>query len=134
MKGLCPSKDKSSVESQPRKSMLRESARLEKDIISKDEDNERDTFASRAAATDVPIIDSPMTPPVGKLTNTTLLEGNKRKRNNRLATKKAIEPASLSAKAAEKTAGSSRKRRKSWTSLKEIAQSSERNMSIPFFL
>lgn len=76
------------------------------------------------------------TPPVKQVTS--LLDGSKRKRNR--SGKKAVEP--IAAISEVKTAGTSNKRkRRCWTSLKEIAQSSENdkrrnvdNFSIPFVL
>lgn len=119
--------------------MSHESARSDKSIISKDEANKTDMSTSGAAAMDVPITEIPATSPVMSLT-TASSEGQERKRN-RLAFNKSIEPPSTSAKVdAEKAIStSSKRRRKSWTSLKEIAKSSEHdsrtaNLSIPFFL
>ncbi|XP_028760711.1 uncharacterized protein LOC114739484 [Neltuma alba] len=127
MKGICPSKEKSSRESKHQQIPSHESGKPEKRIMNKDEANETNMFVSQAtAATDVPTIHSPA------------LEGSKRKRN-RLGSNKASEPPSMSAKKdAEKTIStSSKRRRKSWTSLNQIAQSSEHhsriaNLSVPF--
>lgn len=136
MKGICPSKEKSSTESKHRLIPLHESGKSGKGIMNKDEANETNVLASQAAATAVPTIHGPATSPSTSLT--TALEGSKRKRN-RLGSNKASEPASMSAKKdAEKAISSSSKRKsKSWTSLNEIAQSSEQksriaNLSIPF--
>ncbi|KAF7810287.1 RNase P Rpr2/Rpp21 subunit domain protein [Senna tora] len=123
MKGICPSKEKSSEESKLQKTILHQSSRLEEGIIKKDEANETDMFASRASSMDVPVIDSPATPPSLSL-NTGLLGGKKRKGID----------------AGKTISTSSKRRRKSWTGLKETAQNSENNnsrvvnLSIPFFL
>ncbi|XP_010255395.1 PREDICTED: uncharacterized protein LOC104596076 [Nelumbo nucifera] len=87
---------------------------------------------------------SPPTPLVG--TRTLLLEGKaKRRRQNRAGSNKAIETesnsAAMSAGSVVSAGGSSKRKRRSWCSLKEIAESSERestqniaNLKIPFFL
>lgn len=141
IKGLCPSKHKSSLEPKPlTKPIKHESSKLEKTIVSKDEANEIDVLASQVVAEDAPLNDgSPATPL--SIGTTTLLEGKKRRRNNSIS-KKATKTANMSAKVdVEKTVGtSSKRRRKSWTSLKEIAESNEHdksrlaNLTIPFFL
>ncbi|KAJ7952308.1 RNAse P, Rpr2/Rpp21 subunit [Quillaja saponaria] len=137
MKEIYPAKTKSSV-SKAQKTMLFKSSELEKGIGSKDGLNEQDLLASPAVQGDIPIMESPATPSLRNVT--TLLETKRRKRS---ASKKAAGPAGITAPAdAEKTGGSSSKRRrKSWTSLKEIAQSSGHdnsrsvaNLTIPFFL
>ncbi|KAL5193836.1 hypothetical protein HKD37_20G055993 [Glycine soja] len=123
IKGICPSKDKSSLESTPpSKSITSDSSKLEKGILSKDEANEINVFPLR----DVANVDGLATP---SSTNTTTLS------------KKAIKTINKSAKQVAKSASTSNKRRrKSWTSLKEIAQSNEHknnpiaNLTIPFFL
>ncbi|KAJ7944919.1 RNAse P, Rpr2/Rpp21 subunit [Quillaja saponaria] len=112
----------------------------DKGIGSKDEVNEQDLLASPTAPRDIPIKESHATP---LLRNVTTLLDTKRIKNNRSAANKAARPVGTSALAdVEKTAGTSSKRkRKSWTSLKEIAQTSEHgssrsvaNLTIPFFL
>ncbi|XP_061337307.1 uncharacterized protein LOC133284320 [Gastrolobium bilobum] len=139
IKRICPSRDTSSLESTPpTKPITHGSSKLEKSIISKDEANEIDMFTSRALAKDVALIDSLATPP--STSTTTLLEGKKRRRNS-LTSKKAIEMSGMSAKVeVAKSLSTASKRRKSWTSLKEIAQSNQHensqvvNLTIPFFL
>ncbi|XAR70295.1 hypothetical protein NMG60_11027104 [Bertholletia excelsa] len=97
-----------------------------------------DEIAFPTVTTDDAFRDSPATPSVK--TVTTLLEAKRRKRN-RSGSNKAVEPESSSAVSeADKSIGTSNKRkRKSWTTLKEIAESSERgnkrnitNLTIPF--
>ncbi|TKY70949.1 RNAse P, Rpr2/Rpp21 subunit [Spatholobus suberectus] len=139
IKGICPSKDKSSLESTPpSKSITSGSSKLEKGIASKDEANEINVFPSRVVAKDVALIDGLATP--SSTNTTTLLEGKKRRRDSSLS-KNTIKTTNMSAKELAKSAStSSKRRRKSWTSLKEIAQSNEHknsqvaNLTIPFFL
>ena len=140
IKGICPSKDKSSLESTPStKSITHESSKLEKGNICKDEANEVDVFASQVVTKDVSLVDGPATP--SSVSTTTSLEGKKRMRNSSTS-KKAVETVSMSAKSeVSKTQSTASKRRKrSWTSLKEIAQSNNHenshvaNLTIPFFL
>ncbi|KAJ1416120.1 RNAse P, Rpr2/Rpp21 subunit [Sesbania bispinosa] len=124
-------KNKSKVRNRHKKS--------EKGIGSKDEANEIDVFASRVVAKDVALIDGLATP--SSASTTTLLEGKKRSRNSSTS-KKATETASMSARVevAKGQTTASKRRRKSWTSLKEIAHSNEHeksrvaNLTIPFFL
>lgn len=135
IKGICPSKDKSSLESTPpSKSITSDSSKLEKGILSKDEANEINVFPLR----DVANVDGLATP--SSTNTTTLLEGKKRRRESSLS-KNAIKTINKSAKeVAKSTSTSSKRRRKSWTSLKEIAQSNEHkkkqiaNLTIPFYL
>lgn len=104
--------------------------------------------ASQADAIDLPTADgqnveasNPASPL--RTTGVSLLDSKRRKRN-RSSAKKVVEHETISTEAiAEKSIQSSNKRRKkSWTSLKEIAQSSEhdagkkkfRNLIIPFFI
>ncbi|KAK7258775.1 hypothetical protein RIF29_24360 [Crotalaria pallida] len=137
LKGLCPpkrkSKPKSSLESKsPTKPVAHQSSQLEKSIINKDKAKETDVFASQVVAKDKALIgDGPETP--SSIGTPTLLEGKKRKRKKSNKTAKEED--------GEKTVGtSSKRRRKSWTSLKEIAQSNEgdksrvTNLKIPLFL
>ncbi|RDX95774.1 hypothetical protein CR513_21654, partial [Mucuna pruriens] len=120
IKGICPSKDKSSLESTPpSKSITGESSKLEKGIVSKDEANETNVFPSRVVAKDVILMDGLATP--SSTNTTTLLEGKKRRRDSSLS-KNAIKTTNEVAKSAST---SCKRRRKSWTSLKEIAQSNE---------
>ncbi|KAL9322692.1 hypothetical protein ACSQ67_010745 [Phaseolus vulgaris] len=137
IKGIYPSKDKSWLETTPSKYITSESSELEKDIVSNDEINEINVFPSRVLAKDVTLVDSLATP---SSTNTiSLIEGRKRKQDSSLS-KNAIKTTNMSSKEVAKSAGtSSKRRRKSWTSLKEISQSNEHNsqianLTIPFIL
>ncbi|GAB4834803.1 hypothetical protein Ancab_033071 [Ancistrocladus abbreviatus] len=83
--------------------------------------------------------DSPATPLA--TAGTSLLESKMRKRKKSGAKKPAESEVRAATMEAEKPTGTSRKRRKSWTTLKEMAQSSElersqriNNISIPFVL
>ncbi|KAI4338287.1 hypothetical protein L6164_016629 [Bauhinia variegata] len=133
MKGICPSEEKSS---KPRQALTQESAGSEKDI--RNVVNETDELALQTVTSDNPIDDGPATPSVTSVT--ALSEGQKsqKRKRNRSASKKGNEPANIPAQVAGANATSaSGKRRKSWTSLKEIAQGSEhgnRKLKIPFFL
>ncbi|CAL9030124.1 unnamed protein product [Prunus brigantina] len=98
-------------------------------------------MASSAIAGEIPMVDSPETPKVR--TGPTLLLGGKRRKRNKSVSKKPAEPEnSPNPTDAENTGSmSNKRRRKKWTSLKEIAESSEhkniRNISdltIPFFV
>ncbi|XP_057449980.1 uncharacterized protein LOC130741179 isoform X2 [Lotus japonicus] len=138
LKGICPSKEKPSLELTPRRPITHESSKFEKGIVSKDEANEIDVFASRVAAKDVALVDGLPTPSCSS--TPTLSEGKKRMRNSSTS-KKAIETASLSAKVEGKPLSTaSKRRRKSWISLKDIAKGKEHdnnqvaNLTIPFFL
>ncbi|BAT92048.1 hypothetical protein LR48_Vigan05g171600 [Vigna angularis] len=117
IKGIYPSKDKSRLETiPPSKFLTSGTSELEKDTVSNGEINEINVFPSS--------------------TNTvSLTEGRKRKQDS-LLSKNAIK----TTKEVAKSAGtSSKRRRKSWTSLKEIAQKNEQNsqianFTIPFIL
>ncbi|CAL0320411.1 unnamed protein product [Lupinus luteus] len=130
VKGLCPPKPKSNPKSSLKsKPIKQEPSKLENNIISKDEVNETDVLASQVVAKDTTYIhDSPATPSSIGIPTPTLLEGSKRRKN------------ATSKKATETVGTSSKRRRKSWTSLKEIAQRNEldknrvANLTIPFFL
>lgn len=121
------------------KPITRESSKLEKGIVSKDEAEERHAFASQVVVKDVALMDGLSTPPRTS-TTTTLLEGKKRGRNSS-ASNKEIDTPSMSARVevAKSQSTASKRRRKSWTCLKEIAQSNEHdnsqvaNLTIPFF-
>ncbi|WVZ01169.1 hypothetical protein V8G54_027238 [Vigna mungo] len=121
IKGIYPSKDKSRSETiPPSKFITSETSELEKDTVSNGEINEINVFPSS--------------------TNTvSLTEGRKRKQDSFLS-KNAIKTTNMSSKEVAKSAGSSSKRRrKSWTSLKEIAQKNDQNsqianFTIPFIL
>ncbi|CAJ1956084.1 unnamed protein product [Sphenostylis stenocarpa] len=134
LKGIYPSKDKSGLEATPSKFITSEFSKSEKEIVSNVEANEINVFPSRVVAKDVTLMDSPATP---SSTNTiSLIEEKKRKQNSSLF-KSAIKNTNMSSKGVAST--SSKRRRKSWTSLKEIAQSNEHssqiaNLTIPFIL
>ncbi|BFG31727.1 hypothetical protein CerSpe_180010 [Prunus speciosa] len=98
-------------------------------------------MASSAIAGKIPTVYSPETPKVR--TGPTLLLGGKRRKRNKSVSKKPAEPEnSPNPTDAENTGSmSNKRRRKKWTSLKEIAESREhkniRNISdltIPFFV
>lgn len=139
LKKICPAKDKSSLESTPATKPFRhESPKLEKHVVNKDETGEKDVSASKAVVKEVASLNGSETPP--NKSTPPLLEGKKRRRNSSTS-KNAIETPSMSARVeVAKTSTSSKRRKKSWTSLKEIAQSKERDnsriasLAIPFFL
>lgn len=137
IKGICSSKHKSSLESTLlSKSITSESSELDKGIVSKDGVNEK-MFHSQVVTKDVALMDGLATP---SSTNTTpLLEG--KKRSDSSMTKNAVKITNtLATEVAKSASTSNKRRRKSWTSLKEIAQSNEHknsqvaNLTIPFFL
>ena len=83
-----------------------------------------DEIASSTTAVDI-ITDSPATPPVRK--GNTLLRGKRRKRNNPGSNKQAEpESNSVSADTENSVSTSNKRRRKSWTSLREIAKPASR--------
>ncbi|KAJ4712067.1 RNAse P, Rpr2/Rpp21 subunit [Melia azedarach] len=123
-------------------SSLDKSADLVKDTKSKDEVCKVDEIALPAIARESPTCSSPTTPSVKtKIT----LEAKKRRRN-KLGTKTPAEYESKSAitDTEKTTVVSTKRKRKSWTSLKEIAERSEHdngqnsqniaNLAIPFSL
>ena len=116
----------------------------------KDDSYKTDEIASPALATEnpttngpvtplVPTTDSPVTPLVSS--GSILLEARRRKRNQS-ALKKPAGPENDSTPIdVEKTVSSNKRRRKSWISLKEIAESTEygssrniTNLAIPLFI
>ncbi|PON62870.1 RNAse P, Rpr2/Rpp21 subunit [Parasponia andersonii] len=158
IKQICPSKIKTTKISKPTKSKSQKPVSSQKDSRGKDEVNKKDEPALPVVdevnnkkdeptllsllerSEEFPIIDSTATPVVR--IGTTLLEAKKRKRN-RSTTKKPAESEDSSIPTnSEKTSGmSSKRRRKSWTTLKEIADSKEQGkkqdittLPIPFFL
>lgn len=162
MKRICPSKDKPSSESTPAKKTVTlkssklekgslgkdaanelptfESSKLKKGSLGKDEANEIPTFDSQVVVKDVSLMDEVVTLP--STSTPTLLEGKKRRRNSSTS-KKAIETPSVSARVEvtkTQSTATNKRRRKSWTSLKEIAKSKGHdnsqvaNLAIPFFL
>ncbi|KAL5080437.1 hypothetical protein RYX36_008858 [Vicia faba] len=141
LKKICPTKDKPSLKSTPAtKPILHEPFKLEKYKVRKDERCEILAVGSEVVVKDVAPMKGLETP---RSTSTpTLLEAKKRSRNNS-ASKNTFETPSMSARveAVKTQSTASKRRKKSWTSLKEIAQSKERdnsgelaNLTIPFFL
>ncbi|KAL5816581.1 hypothetical protein ACOSQ3_024959 [Xanthoceras sorbifolium] len=138
MKEICPPKDTPASKPECFKCTHQKPAIPETETRSKDEVTKVDEIALPAIAGDAPASNSPVTPVRTKIT----LEGTKRKRN-KSGNKKPAESESNSAMVdAEKTVcASSKRRRNSWTSLKEIAERSEHdnsqnitNLTIPFSL
>ncbi|KDP25441.1 hypothetical protein JCGZ_20597 [Jatropha curcas] len=132
MKEICPSKPKPSVKSEPSKSMPQKSANLEKVTKSKDEIITIDEITLSKTSADSSITNCPATPSVRS--GSTLLDAMRRKRN-RSGSKKS--ESNDSAEDGERTVGmSSKRKRKAWTSLKEIAEHdctrSVANLTIPF--
>ncbi|KAK4276265.1 hypothetical protein QN277_019233 [Acacia crassicarpa] len=129
IKGICPPKEKSSNESKHGQIPSHESGKSGKQVTNKDEANETNVFALQVAAAEVPAKHCPATPPITSVG--TALDGSKRKRC-KMGSNKATEPTSMSVKkdAEKATSTSSKRRRKSWTGLNEIAQSSENNSRI----
>ncbi|KAI8569562.1 hypothetical protein RHMOL_Rhmol02G0288000 [Rhododendron molle] len=139
-KEICPPKAKPPMKSKSSHSIVPKSVNSEKSAMSNPEVKRTDEIASPAMTTEDLVTETPATPSVS--TCTTLLEAKRRKRN-RSASKKAAEPESNSAALdAEKSVGTSNKRKKKpWTSLKEIAEHSERgnnrsltHLAIPFLI
>ncbi|KAH7841300.1 hypothetical protein Vadar_028097 [Vaccinium darrowii] len=139
MKEMCPPKTKPSMKSKSSRSIVLKSVNLEEAVTCNPELKRTDEIVSPAVATDDPVTDSPATPLVKTCT---LLEANRRKRN-RSGSKKVAESESSSATVdVGKTVSNSNKRKKKpWTSLKKIAENSERgnnqnlkNFSIPFLI
>lgn len=143
MKEICPSKIKTtkkskSAQSNSQKPIISEEVSRGKDEFSKMDESALSPILTTSGT--VSISDGPATPIAGA--GPKLLDVKKRKRNKSTAKKRAESKKSSVPADAEKTVGTSRKwRRKSWTSLKEIAESSEQgknrnvaNLSIPFFL
>ncbi|KAL1294916.1 hypothetical protein HN51_055761 [Arachis hypogaea] len=132
MKGLCPSKTKTSSVSTPAtKPITHESSKSGKGIIGEDNTKEADAFASSVTDKDVSVVDSPATP-----SSVSATTSKKRK------SKKTLEASSASVESeASKTQGTaSKKRKRSWTSLKKLVQSNDHdnsddaNLKIPFLL
>lgn len=141
MKEINPPKAKPSLKQEHGKSTLLKSVSLEKDTRIKEAVNKVNEIDVQAIADEVIKVDeialpaiaedscnsnSPVTPSVkAKVT----LDGKKRKKT-KSGTKKPVESEINSATTnAEKTLCVSSKRRKSWTSLKEIAERSEHDSS-----
>ncbi|XP_028051150.1 uncharacterized protein LOC114255803 [Camellia sinensis] len=141
-KEICPSKAKPSFKLEPSHSMVIKSIKLEEGATGNKEVKKVDEIASPAITTDDPVIDSPAPATPYVRTGPTLLEAKRRKRN-RSGAKKAAESESNSATtvAENSVSAANKRKRKSWTSLKEIAESSElgnsqnlSNLTIPFFI
>ncbi|KAJ9173607.1 hypothetical protein P3X46_016724 [Hevea brasiliensis] len=136
MKEICPPKPKPkpSAKSEPFKSMAQKSASLEKVTKSKDE------IALPSPSGDPSVLNSPATPLVRS--GATLLDAKRRKRTRSGSKSSEQSESNNAAEAGERTFGASSKRkRKSWTSLKEIAESNEHdstrnitNLTVPFFI
>ncbi|XP_045817241.1 uncharacterized protein LOC123910203 [Trifolium pratense] len=124
LRKICLTKGKSSLESTPdTKPVVHESSKLEKHVVSKDKAGEIHGFASKVVVKkDVANLNGMETPPRTSTPN--LLEGKKRRRNSSTS-KNAIETPSVSARVevANTQSTVSKRRKKLWTSLKEIAQS-----------
>ncbi|KAI7993233.1 hypothetical protein LOK49_LG11G00458 [Camellia lanceoleosa] len=141
-KKICPSKAKPSFKLEPSHPMVIKSIKLEEVATGNKEVKKVDKIASPAITTDDPVIDSPAPATPYVRTGPTLLEAKRRKRN-RSGAKKAVESESNSATtvAENSVSAANKRKRKSWTSLKEIAESSEHgnsqnlsNLTIPFFI
>ena len=81
MKGICLSKEKSSLEIKPRKTTSIESATFKQGTINKDKVIEKDGFALQDATRNISMTDSLVTPPVRS--SMASLEGKSRKGNKR---------------------------------------------------
>ncbi|KAL6986251.1 hypothetical protein U1Q18_019619 [Sarracenia purpurea var. burkii] len=134
-------KAKPSLKLEPSQSTVLKSVNSDEGAMGNVEVKTVDEVASPAMTTnDHPVMESSSTPSVR--TGTTLLDAKRRKRN-KSGSKKISESESSSAiRDAERSGSTSHKRkRKSWTSLKEIAESSEggnkqnlKSFAIPFFI
>ncbi|GMP76193.1 hypothetical protein CsSME_00032974 [Camellia sinensis var. sinensis] len=142
MKEICPPKARPSFKLEPSRSTVIKSVKLDEGATGNKEVKKVDEIASPAITTDDPVIDSPAPATPSVKTGPTLLEGKRRKRN-RSGAKKAAESESNSATtvAENSVSAANKRKRKSWTSLKEIAESSEHgnrqnlsNLTIPFFI
>jgi hypothetical protein len=141
VKKICSTKVKSSLESTPAtKPIVDESSKSEKKIVIKDEAGKINAFGSEVVAEDSTLMDGLHTPQRQSTSTPTMLEGKKRSRNSS-AFKNTFQTPSMSARVegAKTQSTSSKRRKRSWTSLKEIAQSKHDNsqvasLTIPFFL
>ncbi|XP_022732893.1 uncharacterized protein LOC111287015 [Durio zibethinus] len=138
MKEMYPPKLKASSIPKAVKSRLEKSITSSGKETSKDDHNKVDVTGSPAIAAENPTKDGQVTPLVR---GRTLLDGKKRNRNKSGSKKLAESENNPSTPDAEKTIGaSSKRRRKSWMSLREIVESSEDknsntpNSRIPFLL
>ncbi|QHO11635.1 uncharacterized protein DS421_15g499820 [Arachis hypogaea] len=131
MKGLCPSKTKTSLVSTPAtKTITNKSSKLEKGIICEDNAKEANASALRVADIDIHFVDGPATP-------SSVMPQPQRRENLRRRLKL---QAYLLKQKHRKLSTTSKKRKRSWTSLKELAQSNYHdnsgvaNLEIPFVL
>ncbi|XP_059276201.1 uncharacterized protein LOC132030539 [Lycium ferocissimum] len=123
----------------PTESAIQKSEQFEASVSSTDKDNKTDVVVSSEIVGDDPMA-SPATP-LPTVPVTSLLD-SKRMKRNRTGSKKKVEPQDGSSTTdAEKTvATSSKRKKKSWRSLKEIAESQSSNsrnfsnISVPFIL
>ena len=135
MKDICPSKAKTSSKSETAKPKHQKCASLEKSFRSKDDISKTDEIASPAFAGEIPA-----TPLVRSGTN--LLDAKRRKRNRSISKKLVGTESNSTPTDVEKATSTSNKRRKkSWTSLREFSDSAEHdsspkitNLTIPFCL
>lgn len=138
MREICPSKAKASSESEPAKSRPQKCTRLEKGTKSKDGIDKTEEVASPAYPWAIPTTDSPITPLAR--TATTLSEAKRRKRNLSMSNRPAGPENNFTLIDAEKISSvANKRRRKSWTTLKKIAEASDHdsrgkftNLTIPF--
>ncbi|KAM5572462.1 hypothetical protein ABKV19_012493 [Rosa sericea] len=153
MKTICPPKIKKASNLKPAKSISQKFATPKKSTAGEDKvsklktgtptvDEEIPTvdkfITSSTKDEEIPTEDSPTTPMVKPAI--TLLD-SKRKKRNKSASKKRSEPENSPAPADAENSFSTtnKRRRKSWTSLKELAERSEQkknisDLSIPFFM
>ncbi|THG15901.1 hypothetical protein TEA_008936 [Camellia sinensis var. sinensis] len=142
MKEICPPKAKPSFKLGPSCSTVIKSVKLEEGATGNKEVKKVDEIASPAITTDDAVKDSPAPATPSVRTGLTLLEAKRRKRNRSGAKKAAESESNSTTTVAENSVSAANKRkRKSWTSLKEIAESSEHgnsqnlsNLRIPFFI
>ncbi|CAL5430103.1 unnamed protein product [Camellia sinensis] len=126
MREICPPKAKPSFKLEPSCSTVIKSVKLEEGATGNKEVKRVDEIASPAITTDDPVIDSPAPATPSVRTGPTLLEAKRRKRNRSGAKKAAESESNSTTTVAENSVSAANKRkRKSWTSLKEIAESSE---------
>ena len=132
MKGICPPKTKTSLNLKAAKSISQKFVTPKKSTAGEDKVSKSNEITSSAIAEEIA---TPMVKPI-----ITLLD-SKRKMRNKSASKKRSEPENSPAPVdAENCASTTNKRRrKSWTSLKELAEKSEQkeyisDPSIPFFM
>ncbi|KAJ8555770.1 hypothetical protein K7X08_013266 [Anisodus acutangulus] len=123
----------------PTESAIQKSEQFKASVASTNKDNKTDVIVSSEIGGDDPMA-SPATP-LPTVPVTSLLDSKRRKRN-RTGSKKKAEPqdGSFTTDAEKTVATSSKRNKKSWTSLKEIAESQSSNsrkfsnISVPFIL